>query len=355
MKYQQDNAKAGAVESGSQRVSSMNRILEPGAVRIIVIGGSAGSLPALRVIISEFPTDFGAAIFVVEHVSPHLPCNLPKYLSQEGTLPVRFATDQEPIAPGRIYVAPRDEHMVLDRGRVRLQRSPKEPWNRPAINILFRSAAAAYGSSVAGVVLSGMLSDGTAGLWEIKNAGGMAIVQDTGEAEYPEMPLNALQNVQVDYCLPAASIGSLLIELVGSAAANAWRVTGQSPRIMVVEDEAAQAIDLECQLHSLGYDVVACVSTGEEALRAARELPALALVDIRLSGKLDGIETAEILTSRFKIPVIYTTSYDDDETIRRLKRTRPSGYLGKPIRPKDLHGAIEVTLSARGVAAGNPE
>jgi len=338
MRHQQDNA-----------------ILEPGTVRIIVIGGSAGSLPALRMITGEFPTDFGAAIFVVEHVSPHLPFNLPQFLSREGALPVQYAIDQEPIAPGRIYVAPPDEHVLLDRGRVRLQRSPKDPWNRPAINILFRSAAAAYGSSVAGVVLSGMLFDGTAGLWEIKNAGGIAIVQEAGEAQYPEMPRNARQNVQVRYRQPAAKIVFDLIELVGSASANAWRVTGQSPRIMVVEDEAAQAIDLECQLRSLGYDVVACVSTGEEALRAARELPDLALVDIRLGGKLDGIETAEILTSRFKVPVIYTTSYDDDETIRRLKRTRPSGYLGKPIRSKDLHGAIEVTLSARGHSVGNPE
>jgi chemotaxis response regulator CheB len=333
----------------------MKRIVEPGAVRIIVIGGSAGSLSALRVITGEFPADFGAAIFVVAHTSPHFPTDLPKILSLEGRLAVRYAIDQEPVAPGRIYVAPPDEHMVLERGRVRLQRSPKDPWNRPAINILFRSAAAAYGNSVAGVILSGMLFDGTAGLWEIKNAGGIAIVQEPDDAEYPDMPSNALQNVQVDYCLPAGKIGSRLIELVGPASANAWRVAGQSPRIMVVEDEAAQAIDLECQLRSLGYEVVACVSTGEEALRAARELPDLALVDIRLGGKLDGIETAEILTSRFKIPVIYTTSYDDDETIRRLKRTRPSGYLGKPIRPKDLHGAIEVTLSARGLPIGNPE
>ena len=334
----------------------MEKALEPGAVRIIVIGGSAGSLRALRMITKELPADFGAAIFVVTHASPHSPTDLPKILSLEGALAVRYAIDQEPVAPGRIYVAPpRDKHMVLERGRVRLQRSPKDPWNRPAINILFRSAAAAYGNSVAGVVLSGMLSDGTAGLWEIKNVGGIAIVQEPEDAEYPDMPRNALQNVQVDDCLPAEKIGPRLMELVGPASANAWRVAGRSPRIMVVEDEAAQAIDLECQLCALGYDVVACVSTGEEALRAARALPDLALVDIRLGGQLDGIETAEILTSRFKIPVIYTTSYDDDETIRRLKRTRPSGYLGKPIRSKDLHGAIEVTLSARGHSVGNPE
>jgi len=153
----------------------------------------------------------------------------------------------------------------------------------------------------------------------------------------------------VDYCLPAAEIGPRLADLVGPRRANVWRASGQPARILIVEDDGAQAIDLECQVHSLGYNVVACVGTGEEALRAAQELPDLALVDIRLGGKLDGIETAGILTSRFKIGVIYTTAHDDDETIRRLKHTSPHGYIGKPIRSKDLHGAIEVALSARGI------
>jgi len=97
------------------------------------------------------------------------------------------------------------------------------------------------------------------------------------------------------------------------------------------------------------------VSTGEDALLAAQELPDLALVDIRLAGKLDGIETARVLRERFNIGVIYTTAHDDDETIRRLKGTLPSGYLGKPIRLRDLHGAIEVALSAQGITVGSTE
>jgi chemotaxis response regulator CheB len=326
--------------------------VEPGSIRIIVIGGSAGSTGPLRVIISQIPRGLVAAIFVVQHISARLPADVPSSLLGSSALPVQYAIDQERIAPGRIYVAPADKHLVLERGRVRLQRSPKDPWNRPAINALFRSA---YGSSVAAVILSGMLSDGTAGLWEIKKAGGVAIVQSPAEAEYQEMPLSAVENVNVDSCLPAAKIGQLLVELVGARPANAWRVSGRAARILIVEDEAAQAIDLENQVRSLGYEVVACVSTGEEGLRAARELPDLALVDIRLGGKLDGIETASILTSRFKVGVIYTTAYDDDETIRRLKRTRPYGYLGKPIRSRDLHGAIEVALSAHGITVASPD
>ena len=124
---------------------------------------------------------------------------------------------------------------------------------------------------------------------------------------------------------------------------------------MIVEDEAAQSIDLEDQVRSLGYAVMASVSTGEDALCAAKELPDLALVDIRLAGKLDGIETARALRERFNVGVIYTTAHDDDETIRRLKGTLPSGYLGKPIRSRDLHGAIEVALTAQGITAGSTE
>ena len=329
--------------------------MEFGKTRIVVIGGSAGSLMPLQRVIGALPGGIGAAVFVVEHLAVDSDSKLPKILSGDSRLPVRFATDREPIAPGRIYVAPRDEHVVLERGRVRLQRSPKDPYNRPAINVLFRSAAAVYASSVAGIILSGMLSDGVAGLWAIKNAGGIAVVQDPAEAAFGDMPRNAVQNVVVDYCLRAAEIGPKIVQLAEVGKANRWTGSGGMPRILIVEDEAAQAIDLEDQVRSLGYAVMASVSTGEDALLAVRELPDLALVDIRLAGKLDGIETARVLKERFNVPVIYTTAHDDDETIRRLKGTFPSGYLGKPIRSKDLHGAIEVALSACGITVGSPE
>lgn len=321
---------------------------EPGATRIIVIGGSLGSFVPLQVIAANLPTGLGAAVFVVQHLSARFPCDTPALLSRHSALPVLLAADDVPVAPGRIFIGPPDKHLVLGRGKMRLQNSPVDSWNRPAINVLFRSAASAYGSSVAAVILSGTLADGTAGLWEIKNVGGVAIVQDPAEAERSEMPRNALQNVNVDYCLPAAEIGTLLAKLVGATPAKGWGGSGTPARILIVEDDAAQAIDLEHQVRSLGYEVVASVGTGEEALLAARELPDLALVDIRLGGKLDGIETAGILASRFKIGVIYTTAHDDDETIRRLKSTLPYGYVGKPIRARDLHGAIEVALAASG-------
>jgi chemotaxis response regulator CheB len=321
--------------------------MESANVKVIVIGGSAGCLDPLQAIVSDLRPDFGAAVFIVHHVSNVAPSRLPAILSEKGALPARHAIDHETIEPGRIYVAPGDRHLVIERGLVRLQQSPRDLWHRPSINVLFRSAASAYGNSVAGVILSGMQSDGVSGLWEIKKAGGVTVVQSPEDAEWSDMPESALREVYVDHCLPASQIGTLLNDLVGCD--TGWTRKGKCPRILIVEDDAIQAIDLEYQLNSLGYDVIATVGTGEEALLKARELPDLALVDIRLGGKMDGVETASILKDRFKIGVVYTTSYGDDETIRRLKRTLPYGYLAKPIRPKDLHGTIEVALAARGV------
>jgi two-component system chemotaxis response regulator CheB len=127
-----------------------------------------------------------------------------------GPLPASFPADFERLDLGHIYVAPPDYHMILERGLVRLTRAPKENHVRPAIDPLFRSAAYAYGPRVVGVILTGLLNDGTAGLWAVKDCGGTAIVQDPEEAIAPSMPQSALQNVEVDYCLPLGDIAPLL-------------------------------------------------------------------------------------------------------------------------------------------------
>jgi chemotaxis response regulator CheB len=304
----------------------------------------------LNRIVADLPADLGAAVFVVVHVGAGRGSYLSEVMGWHSQLPVFQASDQDLIAPAQICVAPSDHHLVVERGYVRLQRSPKDPWNRPSVNVLFRSAARAYGGSVAGVVLSGSLHDGMAGLWEIKAAGGVAIVQDPDDAAWRGMPQSASEAVDVDHRVPAAEIGSLLGRL--AAPRSRWVGEGRRPRVLVVEDDAIRAIDLEEQLRSLGYEVMASVATGEDALRAAQDLPDLALVDIRLAGRLDGIETAGLLSERFNVGLICTTSHDDDETIRRLRATHPCGYLGKPLRSRDLHGAVEVALAARGFALG---
>ena len=181
---------------------------------IILIGASAGGVQALSELVGGLPADLPAAVFVVLHVSPYGRSSMPIILSRAGKLPAVHATDGEPVRMGRVYVAPPDHHLVLQDGFVRLSRAPTENAQRPAVDVLFRSGAQAYGRRVVAVVLTGNLDDGTAGLAVVKRYGGTAVVQDPEDADYPSMPLSAIANVDVDYVLPLAGIAPLLVELV---------------------------------------------------------------------------------------------------------------------------------------------
>jgi len=181
---------------------------------IIVIGASAGGLRAFETLISQLSPDCPAAIFIVWHISPDYPSLLPQILGRITPLSVTQAVDQEPIRSGHIYVAPPDHHLLVEPGTVRLSRGPKENRFRPAVDVLFRSAAWSYSTRVIGVVLTGSLDDGAAGLYAIKERGGIAIVQDPLDAMHSSMPRAALQAVEVDYCLPLSKMGALLGDLV---------------------------------------------------------------------------------------------------------------------------------------------
>jgi two-component system chemotaxis response regulator CheB len=155
-----------------------------------------------------------AAIFVVIHTTAEAPGVLPQLLNRSGKLPAITAVHGAEILPGRIHVAPPDRHLILEKGRIRLLRGPTENRHRPAIDPLFRSAANSYGARVVGVVLTGYLDDGTAGLVSIKRNGGVAVVQDPDDAVVPGMPRSAVENADPDYILPLAEIGPLLVSLV---------------------------------------------------------------------------------------------------------------------------------------------
>jgi two-component system chemotaxis response regulator CheB len=184
---------------------------------IIVIGTSAGGVSALQALFGALPGDLPAAIFVVLHIGAHK-SQLPSILSRAGQLPVVQPRDGDPIQAGYIYVAPPDQHMILKPGRIHLTKGPRENWARPAIDPLFRSAAQAYGNRVVGVILTGGLNDGTAGLYEIKASGGTTMVQDPDDAVDPGMPLSAIRNVAIDYCLPLPSIPAVLVRLAAEHA-----------------------------------------------------------------------------------------------------------------------------------------
>ncbi|HVF68704.1 MAG TPA: chemotaxis protein CheB [Pyrinomonadaceae bacterium] len=181
---------------------------------IIVIGTSSGGIDALKKLVSQLPRDLEAAVFVVLHIAPYSLGILPEMLEREGPLPVANAADWERIEPGRVYVAPPDHHLILDpSGHVRVTRGPRENRFRPAVDPLFRSAAHAFGPRVVGVILTGWLDDGTAGLWAVKERGGASVVQHPDDAVAPAMPLNAIKHVEVDHIVPLNEIAPLLVRL----------------------------------------------------------------------------------------------------------------------------------------------
>ena len=186
---------------------------------IIVIGTSSGGIDALKELVAALPRDLRAAVFVALHVAPYSLGILPEILERHGPLPASNAKDMEPIEPGRIYVAPPDRHMLLEpSGRVRVTRGPRENRFRPAVDPLFRSAAHAFGPRVVGVILTGLLDDGTAGLWAVKERGGAAVVQHPDDAVAPAMPLNAIKHVEVDHIVPLKEIAPLLVRLTETPA-----------------------------------------------------------------------------------------------------------------------------------------
>lgn len=218
---------------------------------IIVIGASAGGIEALSELLALLPAELGAAIFVVVHVAADSPGMLPTILGRAGALPAETAKDGAAIQPGHIYVAPADRHLLLEQGYIRTTRGPKENRFRPAIDPLFRTAAQAYGPRVIGIVLSGALDDGTAGLWAIKDRGGLAIVQEPSTAAYPSMPLSALQYVTVDYRVTIAEMGKLLPRLVDVAVEEREGST-MSDKLQVETRIAREENPLQAGVMSLG-------------------------------------------------------------------------------------------------------
>ena len=187
---------------------------------IIVIGASARGLDALRKIISQLPYDLRATVFIVRHTSASTESLLPEILERAGYLKASHASDGERFQAGRIYCAPPDHHMMIEDDCIRLTRGPKENRTRPAVDPLFRSAALTLRTRVVGVILSGALDDGTAGLWCIKYRGGITIVQDPSEAEFPSMPQSALDHVAIDYCLSLLEIAPTLVRLAKDPVAD---------------------------------------------------------------------------------------------------------------------------------------
>lgn len=202
---------------------------------IIVVGASAGGVDALQRLCASLPADLPAAVFVAQHVSPSARSVLPMLLDRAGPLRALSPVDGQEIEPGHVYVAAPDHHLLLRPGKMLVRRGPNENRTRPAVNALFRSAAIHYAGRVTGVVLTGLLDDGTDGLIAIKAAGGLSVVQDPADAEWPSMPRNALKRDHVDHSLPLDQLGPLLERLVREEAAPSIPL----PNAYLIEDRIA--------------------------------------------------------------------------------------------------------------------
>jgi two-component system chemotaxis response regulator CheB len=179
---------------------------------IVVVGASAGGVEALATALRADPP-LEAAIFCAVHIAPGQPTALPAILQRRTGLPARLGEHLQPIEPGTITLAPPDHHMLVGHDRVKIVSGPREHSTRPAIDPLFRSAAAMYRSRVTGVVLSGMMDDGALGLAAVGRCHGVRVVQDPADAMFDSMPRSALAAAGADYVLPASEIASLLATL----------------------------------------------------------------------------------------------------------------------------------------------
>ncbi|MBL6079883.1 chemotaxis protein CheB [Belnapia sp. T18] len=216
---------------------------------IIVVGASAGGVEALQRLSAGLSPELPAAVLIVQHVSPRARSVLPELLARAGPMPVAHALDGEPILPGRAYVAPPDHHLLVAPGgqHLLLRRGPLENRTRPAVDALFRSAAVTCGPRVIGVVLTGTLDDGTAGLVAVKRCGGISVVQDPADAVWPDMPRNALNGDSPDHSAPMALMVPLLDRLARSPA---------GPAIPIPLDLQIEARIARQELAAMGQDLV---------------------------------------------------------------------------------------------------
>lgn len=223
----------------------MDSFLNTDKRNIVVIGASAGGIESLLALFKALPPNSGASYFVVQHLSPHYGSELDRILQSATSMSVAFADDQQRIMPDTVYVAAPDRHLMLEGNRVRVTRGPRENRSRPAIDVLFRSAALAFGPRVIGIVLTGSLDDGTAGLWQIKDRKGLAFVQDPQEAMHRSMPDSAIENVDTDFIGSiddlAAKIASEVAQQLPLPMAGPPRHALQVETTVAVGDDGMQA------------------------------------------------------------------------------------------------------------------
>lgn len=222
--------------------------------KVVVIGTSAGGLNAVKTLIGQLRAKFEAPILVVQHISADASGNvLLNMLNEFGNLKCEHAVNGTKLQNGHLYLAPSDHHLMIGEDeKILVTKGAQENRSRPAIDPLFRSAAVAFAQNVIGILLTGYLDDGTAGLTAIQRCGGICIIQDPKDAEYPDMPRNALNQIKPDYCVPILEIGGLLYQLVSKKATKRKAV----PNDILIETKIAKRVLSDLQaVDALGDQV----------------------------------------------------------------------------------------------------
>lgn len=211
---------------------------------IVVLGASAGGLNALTEVVKNLDKSLDVAYCIVLHLSRKGIGNyIVHQLSQATTMHCSLATHGSLVKKGCIYIAPPNQHLLVKDYKFILGGGPEENRFRPSIDVLFRSAAVAYSSHAVGIILSGMLDDGTSGMWAIKRSGGTCIVQDPNEAEYPDMPLSVINNMEVDHVATLAEIGGLIKKIVATKKGKKKTV----PKEVIAESKIAETVAISIE------------------------------------------------------------------------------------------------------------
>jgi two-component system chemotaxis response regulator CheB len=227
---------------------------------IIVVGASAGGLGALSELVMQLNSEMHAAMFIVMHLSRISISNfLIQRLQPHTSWQCVMAEEGAPIRKGHIYISQPNQHLLVKKDKVLIGRGPEENRWRPSIDVLFRSAAAAYNTRTIGIILTGLLDDGTTGMSALKRSKGVCIVQDPNEAEYPDMPLSVLNNMEVDYCIPLAKMGEVLSEITKG---EPEEIT--APNDVIIESQIAERVVIEYEnVSQLGEkSIYACPDCG---------------------------------------------------------------------------------------------
>ncbi|WP_166177642.1 chemotaxis protein CheB [Rubrobacter tropicus] len=295
---------------------------------MITIGASSGGVEALSTLVGGLPADLPAAVLVVLHFPQEAPSALPRILGRAGPLEAFHPEDGDRLEGGRVYVAPPGLHLLVEDGRVRLARGPKENGHRPAVDPLFRTAALAYGPRAVGVVLTGADDDGTAGLVAIKRMGGVAVVQDPDDALFRPMPESALRHVDVDYCAPVGEMAPLLARLVRGPAEKVGAYT------------APEDLVLEAKISGLEPSVI-------EGGRHPGKLSGFTCPEC--SGPLYGIEDGPLTRFRCRVGHAYTA-----EAVLEGKNGALEEALYAALNALEEAAEMAEKLAARAQSGGQP-